>query len=297
MRSAARLVLFGASASACALASCLSFDELQGGGANANDAGDATAASDSSSDALASDDSSSNGEAGSDGGCPLGTGPGMVQITDVTPPFCVDRTEVTNAQYGNFLQANVPTTGQPSPVCDSNSSYTPQNKAGTTNLWPLPGSAAAYPVANVDWCDATAYCKWAGKRLCGRIGGGSNLVSDHADANKSQWYHACSHDGTLIYPYGSSYMPLACNGRDFSDGGASVPAGSLATCIGGYPGLRDMAGNVEEWTDSCDDAGCLSLGGSFVDFGPDNVEMCGDNSQDDPPMNRSGDIGFRCCGD
>jgi formylglycine-generating enzyme required for sulfatase activity len=233
-------------------------------------------------------------DGGSDGACPSAHGPAMVMISDSTPPFCIDSTEITNANYRDFLQANVPLTGQPSPRCDGNTSFIPQNGSGTQE-WPLASSADSFPVAFVDWCDAFAYCNWAGKRLCGEIGGGASAVENHGDANHSQWYHACSKNGSLVYPYGSAYEPLACNGRDLSDGGASLAVASLSTCVGGYPGIFDIAGNVEEWTDSCDDAGCLSRGGSFVDFGPNTVEMCADATQDDPPLGRSGDIGFRCC--
>ena len=50
------------------------------------------------------------------------------------------------------------------------------------------------------------------------------------------------------------------------DGGTLVPVASLPGCQGGYPGVFDMSGNVEEVEDSCDDAGtCYSRGGSFVD--------------------------------
>jgi hypothetical protein len=30
-----------------------------------------------------------------------------------------------------------------------------------------------FPITNVDWCDAYAYCAGIGKRLCGKIGGGT----------------------------------------------------------------------------------------------------------------------------
>ena len=272
---------------------CLSFDSLQGG-SSSSDGGDATSASDATNDGAG--DAISGSDAGVEGGCPSGRGPTMVMIDDVAPPYCIDSTEVTNAEYREFLQANVPLTGQLSPACDGNATYLPQDSAGTSTLWPLAPTLDPNPVASVDWCDAYAFCQWAGKRLCGAIGGGHAAIADHSDANQSQWYHACSKNGTQQYPYGFSYEPLACNGRDLSDGGATVPTGSLATCVGGYPGLFDMAGNVEEREDECsDDGGCLSLGGSYVDYGPSTVDSCGDTSERGTRNSRSGDIGFRCC--
>jgi hypothetical protein len=52
----------------------------------------------------------------------------------------------------------------------------------------------------VDWCDAHAYCKPVGKRLCGKIGGGPNLYADYASASSSEWYRACSSGGSFTYP-------------------------------------------------------------------------------------------------
>jgi len=61
--------------------------------------------------------------------------------------FYIDKYEVTNTDYAKFLQA----TGGKPPW------HWPQGKieAGKEKL----------PVYNVNWFDATAYCKWAGKRL------------------------------------------------------------------------------------------------------------------------------------
>ena len=65
----------------------------------------------------------------------------------VLDPFYIDKHEVTNAQYAEFLKD----TGGAPPY------YWPQGK---------PESAKEkHPVVNITWQDANAYCQWAGKRL------------------------------------------------------------------------------------------------------------------------------------
>ena len=118
--------------------------------------------------------------------CPSGRGPAMSIVAD---GFCMDNTEVTKGQYEEFLAASVPV--DPSGRCSFNVDHAIRDyvAVATTN----PNQA----VAGVDWCDARDYCAWAGKRLCGKIGGGALAYPDHAAAN-SQWYRACSQGGCLI---------------------------------------------------------------------------------------------------
>lgn len=70
-------------------------------------------------------------------------------------PFYIDKYEVTNARYLEFVKAT--------------NHRVPQNpKNPTRNLWEgigIPASLADRPVINVDWSDADAYCTWAGRRL------------------------------------------------------------------------------------------------------------------------------------
>jgi sulfatase modifying factor 1 len=222
------------------------------------------------------------------GGCPGTGGPAMVE----TPlGFCVDSTEVTNAEYAAFLTAvGTDVTGQDA-WCSWNASYTPSSG------WPATNADA--PVVYVDWCDAFAFCKWAGKRLCGQIGGGPNAFTAYADAKKSQWQAACTAGGAQTFPYGSTYDGKACNGFDYG-AGKLVTAG-IATCTGGYPGLFDMSGNANEWEDSCDGQTgatdhCRFRGGSYEYKNP--YLMC---SGGGGPINEVRNvtdktIGFRCCG-
>jgi formylglycine-generating enzyme required for sulfatase activity len=156
-------------------------------------------------------------------------------------------------------------------------------------------------VAFVDWCDAVAYCKWAGKRLCGKIGGGPVARADFADATKSQWHNACSAGGAKLWPYGSVYSATACNGQG-NGAGAPIAVASMATCEGGVPGVYDMSGNVFEWEDSCANNTmgqgdiCPTRGGSYQS--PAVALRCDDGQTfyRDAAGVVGPYVGFRCCG-
>jgi formylglycine-generating enzyme required for sulfatase activity len=207
-------------------------------------------------------------------------------------PFCIDTTEVTNAQYNDFLMAgadagSVALAPQPT-ECSWNHSYLPNDGA-----WTYDPSQKNLPIVNVDWCDAYAFCQWAGKRLCGKPGGGGADFSNF-DSTHTEHYIACSKNGTQTYPYGNTFDPTACNGLEL-DAGHTLPVGSLPRCVGGVPGLFDMSGNVEEWQDACQgDAGsgdlCLDGTGSFM-FGSTECDFEDNDSRN---MLRP-DIGIRCC--
>lgn len=227
-----------------------------------------------------------------DGACPGTAPPSGVVINGL---FCADSTEVTNAQYAAFLAATGGDAGAQPSVCAFNTSHTP---GGT---WPAPAALASNPVTNVDWCDAYMYCKWAGKRLCGRIGGGATVDtnSEYINAGVSQWYRACSANGTRVFPYGAVYNMTACNGLDLGVGGP-VDAGSLPGCVGGSAGLFDMSGNVSEWEDACSTQtgtadNCLVRGGSYGDNAAASLQ-CDKRTANFTRGSMSADIGFRCCG-
>lgn len=172
-------------------------------------------------------------------GCPGTGGPTMVGMEK---GYCIDSTEVSVSHYAAWLSTSPPTSLMP-PYCSSwKSAYT---AAATTNL--------DHP-AYVDWCDAYTYCKAMGKRLCGRIGGGSvNYETEFGDATKSQWFDACSSNGVNTFPYGSIYEPQTCNGLEHG-AGQTVPVGTMPGCqskLAGYKGVYDLLGNAWEWEDAC----------------------------------------------
>ena len=113
----------------------------------------------------------------------------------------------------------------------------------------MPFNTPSWPVACVDWCDATAFCTAAGKHLCGRIGGGSLTPAEGNDAAESEWYRACSDAGANDYPYGDFYQGQTCNGLNSPTSGP-VNVGFYSSCVNGL-GVKDLSGNVREWEDAC----------------------------------------------
>jgi formylglycine-generating enzyme len=225
-------------------------------------------------------------------------GPPLVRVGPANNSFCIDRTEVTFKQYAEFVAAGADASTQ-GPECAWNTSFTPQAPGGDD-----------FPVAGVDWCDAVAYCKWAGKYLCAKAVNGQRVgpvtVDGVGDYTTHQWMIACSAQ-TKRWPYGATQDASACNVGEL-DAGGSVPVASMATCEGAYPGVFDLVGNVWEWYDgpcrpdggaggdaSAQSDECQVKGGGFNRSG-DNID-CRVDGLGSTRDTKAPYIGFRCCSD
>jgi formylglycine-generating enzyme required for sulfatase activity len=299
------------------LAGCVSLDGLSGGVPDGgNDAGQDSgfdagvdAGSDAGVDAGIDAGQDAGTDAGTDAGSDAGTDAGMDAGTTcdrftrgphmvLAGRICIDSTEVTNGQYLAFLESG-PDGGGQSTDCQWDTDFNP------ANICPLDPGKPTYPVNGVDWCDAWAFCRWAGKRLCGGTDGGIIVTSSYAvlhDANISERTAVCSHNNAHKYPYGDTFGAEACAGGERTNEPiTTVPVGSLTTCEGGYPGVFDMAGNVHEWENACQSVGngaadnCWFRGGSYHD----NDDSCitEDYATTRDYVDSLCDIGFRCCAD
>ena len=147
--------------------------------------------------------------------------------------FCIDKYEVTNAQYKKFVDAN--------PQWQKGSILRKYHNGNYLKFWQgnnYPPGRENHPVVYVSWYAAMAYAKWTGKRL----------------PTEAEWEKAARGGVVGIkYPWGDLIDPSKANyGGEVGD---TRPVGS-------YPpndyGLYDMVGNVMEWCLDAYDEGFYS---------------------------------------
>ncbi len=221
---------------------------------------------------------------------PAGSTPaGMVRVQGASTPygefpdFYIDRYEVTNAQFKEFVDSGgyrsreywpfefvrdgeivsweeamalfVDETGRPGPSTWQAGTY----REGTGD----------HPVSGVSWYEAAAYAAWAGKSL---------PTGQHWGLARGE------HTSMIRWPQLGGYAIFA----PFSNFGEEgpVPVGSLPgmTSFGAY----DMAGNVREWCWNETPLGRMLRGGAWND----NTYRFTQPTQA-PPFDRSATNGFR----
>jgi formylglycine-generating enzyme required for sulfatase activity len=193
------------------------------------------------------------------------------------PAYLIDKYEVTNKDYYNFLIA---------------SGYKPKWPENFLKHWEdgeFPDDKEDHPVVWVSLDDAKAYAEWAEKRL----------------PTEEEWQRAAQGDDGRDWPWGNLYDPENAN----MDSDDTVPVGNYPNGESPY-GCLDLTGNVWEWTNSLQTDGyhnfCWIRGGSYffakgsrwyMQGGPITNYQRAKYWLMTPALNRSSSIGFRCVKD
>lgn len=185
--------------------------------------------------------------------------------------FYIDKYEVTNEQYKNFVDE----TGFRRPQCWNDARFNRPNQ----------------PVVGITWDDAVAYAKWDGKRL----------------PTEAEWEKAARGTDRRLWPWGNKFDKTKCTVWE-SGIKATTPVGNYENGKSPY-GCYDMAGNVWEWCDDYYDQNYYSMspvknprgpddglqkvirGGGFLYFG--HYARCAARYRV-PLYAQSPQIGFRC---
>jgi serine/threonine protein kinase/cephalosporin-C deacetylase-like acetyl esterase len=215
--------------------------------------------------------------------------PGMVRVEETETPigklasFFVDKYEVTNRQYKEFVDAGgyrnkeywkhkFVKDGRELTWEEAMKEFVDMTEQPGPSTWQAgdyPEGQADYPVSGVSWYEAAAYAEFAGKSL---------PTSTHWDVARGGF------TPMIQAPQLGGFALLAsfCN----FGGKGPVPVGSLPG-ISPY-GAYDMAGNVREWCWNETPVGRVIRGGSWRD----NTYEAG-NIRHAVPMDRSDRNGFR----
>ena len=135
----------------------------------------------------------------------------------IVKDFSIAETEVTNLQYAEFIK-------------ESN-----HNAPSGWNKNQFPKGTENFPVTNVSWQDAVAFCKW----MSGKAGLPVRLPTE------AEWELAARGSEQNKYPWGNEWNKNAVMSRETRGKILSVKSLPLnRSPFGAY----DMVGNVWEWT-------------------------------------------------
>ncbi len=193
------------------------------------------------------------------------------------PTFFIDRHEVTVGQYRAFVEE----TGHRPPL------------TWQLNSWYLEERREQWPVVGVDYDDAAAYAKWAGKRL----------------STEEEWEKAARGADGRLWPWGNEWAPDVIAREPHQNQGAPGPwPVGLNHRDRSVYGALNMAGNVPEWVDGKLEPGfeytAIVKGGGFLFDSPEQF-ICaagvghprGNGSLATSIMFNNPYIGFRCAMD
>ncbi len=223
--------------------------------------------------------------------------------TRVAVPFAMSQTEITLGQFGRFVEvAGYRTEADRESACLRVDDRGVELVTDLSLIWNSPGYPVSdqNPVVCVTWNDANAYATWLSEQT-GRT---------YRLPTEEEWEYA-ARGGTSTSRYWGEDPKDACYNANTADKtvltakddnrrieGARVPCrdGHLYTApVGTYAanpwGLKDMIGNVAEWTCSVYDSGYGGAQGQCLDtrrrMGPAPMVLRGGSCLSSPDLSRS----------
>ncbi len=184
--------------------------------------------------------------------------------------FWMDKAEVTNAQFCKFLNANgnqktngirwfEPGAGHRGVIYG----YIEE----LDGVFKLKDGYEDYPVIEVSWYGAKAYCDWVGGRL----------------PTEAEWEYAAKGTLNSVYPWGNEFNGNIVNYRDSTFNFDNLGKDTSFTdgypqwaSVGSYPkgaswcGVLDMVGNVHEWVSDWYASNFYSISPKLNPKGPKN---------------------------
>ncbi|HYH42944.1 MAG TPA: SUMF1/EgtB/PvdO family nonheme iron enzyme, partial [Burkholderiales bacterium] len=144
--------------------------------------------------------------------------------------FSIDRFPVTNAQYADFLNAQLARAGAPASLYDIKDPDVRIHRRG--ERWVADAGYENHPVVEVPWAGARAFCLANGKRL----------------PTEAEWEKAARGTDARRYPWGSE-LPERRRGQFAAGWNETAPVDAHPAGASPY-GVREMSGNVWEWVSS-----------------------------------------------
>jgi serine/threonine-protein kinase len=195
-------------------------------------------------------------------------------VATINEGFWIDRFPVTNAQFCRFLNERGNHEEEGVKWLDVDRSRIKQSQG----RFSVAKEYENHPVVCVSWYGASAYAKWAGKRL----------------PNEQEWEKAARGTDGRRYPWGDGFDSSKCNTAEGGLGN-TTPVGAYTQGASPY-GCYDMAGNVWErtashWSEDRPYPVLRGGGWSRGQFGAACAYRGGGRSH-----GRSGVVGFRCAG-
>lgn len=169
-------------------------------------------------------------------------------------PFWIGDTEVTNAQYAEFVSAG----GYNEQRYWTDAGWAWKTEYNVTTPYDYDNfTDDNQPRVGVTWYEAVAYTQWLTEQL--RASGAIGIDDEIRLPTESEWEYAARGPDGLTYPWGNTFDGTRLNFCDtncvYSHRDTSVDDGygDVTAPVGSYPlgaswvGALDMSGNVWEW--------------------------------------------------